>query len=50
MYLNEIFRGHSIVCRGYFRVTRNADLGFDEEDTEDLLEIIEEINLINDKR
>lgn len=42
MYLNEIFRGHSIVCRGYFRVTRNADLGFDEEDTEDLLEIIEE--------
>jgi len=42
IYLNEIFRGHSIQCKGYFRVTRNADIGFHEEDTEDLLEIIEE--------
>jgi polyphosphate kinase len=42
IYLNEIFRGHSILCKGYFRVTRNADLGLHEEDTEDLLEIIEE--------
>lgn len=42
IYLNEIFRGHCILCRGYFRVTRNADLGFHEDHTEDLLEIIEE--------
>ncbi len=42
IYLDRIFSGHNIVSRGLFRLTRNGDLGIDEEGAEDLLETIEE--------
>ncbi len=41
MYLKTLFRGHVILTKGCYRVTRNADLGLDEEGAEDLLEEIE---------
>ncbi len=42
MYIDTIFRGHHILAMGCYRVTRNADLGYDEEGAEDLLEAIEQ--------
>jgi len=41
MYLQEIFLGHNILHAGCFRITRNADLRYDEEEAEDLLKSIE---------
>ncbi|KYH34090.1 polyphosphate kinase [Clostridium tepidiprofundi DSM 19306] len=41
MYLQEIFLGNNIICSGCFRITRNADLRYDEEEAEDLLKSIE---------
>ncbi len=37
----KLFPGHSIKNQALFRITRNSDLEFDEEDTEDLLVEIE---------
>jgi len=42
MYLPNLFRGHTILATACYRITRNADLGLDEEGAEDLLESIEE--------
>lgn len=41
-HLEELFSGHKILTYGHFRITRNADLGYDEEEAEDLLATIEE--------
>lgn len=46
--LHHLFRGMKIVDVMTFRVTRNADWEHDDEDTEDLLELIEES--INERR
>lgn len=46
--LHHLFRGMEILTAVPFRVTRNADLEHDDEDTEDLLELIEES--INSRR
>ncbi|NPV91865.1 MAG: RNA degradosome polyphosphate kinase [Firmicutes bacterium] len=40
--LKSLFRGHRILSMGCYRVIRNADLGFDEEGAEDLLETIQQ--------
>ena len=40
--LQNLFIGHSILSTGCFRITRNADLSFDEEEAEDLLQAIKE--------
>ena len=40
--LNSLFMGHNILSTGCFRITRNADLSFDEEEAEDLLQAIKE--------
>ncbi len=42
MNLEELFRGHQIKAIGSYRITRNADLNWDEEGAEDLLETIEQ--------
>lgn len=42
LYVHEIFKGHSLKDMGFFRITRNADLGVDEEGAHDLLETIQE--------
>lgn len=42
MFVHEIFKGHAICDMGCFRITRNADLGVDEEGARDLLEAIQE--------
>ncbi|ACL20143.1 Polyphosphate kinase [Desulfitobacterium hafniense DCB-2] len=39
--LPDLFQGHKLAAAGFFRITRNADLDFDEEGAEDLLEAIE---------
>lgn len=41
MHLPQLFRGKDILSASCFRITRNADLTFDEDATEDLLEEIE---------
>lgn len=41
-HVEELFSGHKIIAAGLFRVTRNADLGIDEEGAEDLLATIEQ--------
>ncbi len=41
MFMNTLFSGHDILNMGCYRITRNADLGVDEEGAEDLLETIE---------
>jgi len=41
-HLGELFGGLRVVSHAVFRVTRNTDLSFQEEDAEDLLETIEE--------
>lgn len=40
-YVDTLFPGYSVNSISPFRITRNADLSIDEEDTEDLLEEIE---------
>lgn len=40
MYLNCLFNGKEIICAFPYRITRNADLEYDEDDSEDLLEEI----------
>lgn len=41
MFMNTLFNGYGILNMGCYRITRNADLGVDEEGAEDLLETIE---------
>ena len=41
-HVETLFRGHKILTMACFRITRNADLGFDEEGAEDLLAAIEQ--------
>jgi len=40
MHSKALFKGQRILATGCFRITRNADLGLDEEGAEDLLETI----------
>ncbi|MGB4439431.1 MAG: polyphosphate kinase 1, partial [Sedimentibacter sp.] len=40
MFLNNLFGGQEIICAYPYRITRNADLEYDEDDAEDLLEEI----------
>ncbi len=42
MELQTLFKGHRIQKMGLFRITRNADLGYDEEGAEDILLTIQE--------
>ncbi|HEY2825267.1 MAG TPA: RNA degradosome polyphosphate kinase, partial [Gemmatimonadales bacterium] len=39
-HLSELFRGFQVVGHTVFRVTRNTDLAFDEDEAEDLLQSI----------
>lgn len=41
-HLGELFDSHRILTYGHYRITRNADLGYDEEEAEDLLAVIQE--------
>jgi polyphosphate kinase len=41
-HLAELFDNHKILAYGHYRITRNADLGYDEEEAEDLLATIQE--------
>jgi polyphosphate kinase len=40
-HASQLFGGFEFVCRTVFRVTRNTDLTFDEDEVEDLLSAIE---------
>lgn len=40
--LDSLFTGHNIITSSCYRITRNADLTLDEEESEDLLSTIEE--------
>lgn len=42
MHIGTLFQGHRIIEVSPFRITRNADLTIHEEETEDLLEAIEQ--------
>ncbi len=42
MNINELFRCYQVIALGSYRITRNADLNWDEEGAEDLLETIEQ--------
>ena len=42
MNLEGLFRGHQIIAIGSYRITRNADLNWDEEGAEALLETIKQ--------
>ncbi|MFP3393108.1 RNA degradosome polyphosphate kinase [Brevibacillus sp. SIMBA_040] len=42
LYMDTLFRGYNILEASPFRITRNADLTIDEDETEDLLEAIEQ--------
>ena len=42
IHLEELFCGHMILTSGCYRITRNSDLDWDEDEAEDLLEAIEE--------
>ncbi len=42
MHISDIFKGHKIKTMGCYRITRNADLSFDEEGAEDLLDAIQQ--------
>ena len=42
MNIHNLFNGHAILAMGCYRITRNADLSFDEEEAIDLLEAVEE--------
>ncbi|MCT4607221.1 MAG: RNA degradosome polyphosphate kinase [Marinisporobacter sp.] len=41
MYIEKLFAGHKIISASPYRITRNADLGIEEEEAEDLLIEIE---------
>ncbi|WP_051188087.1 RNA degradosome polyphosphate kinase [Brevibacillus thermoruber] len=41
-HMDTLFQGYSILETSAFRITRNADLTIDEDETEDLLEAIQE--------
>jgi polyphosphate kinase len=41
-HIHTLFAGHRILTMGCYRITRNADLSWDEEGAEDLLEAIEQ--------
>ena len=41
-HLNDLFRGRTVLSSFVFRVTRNTDYEFDEEEAEDLLATIED--------
>ncbi|MCT4620685.1 MAG: RNA degradosome polyphosphate kinase [Marinisporobacter sp.] len=41
MYIDKLFAGHKIMSASPYRITRNADLGIEEEEAEDLLIEIE---------
>lgn len=41
-HMDSLFQGYHILETSPFRITRNADLTFDEDETEDLLEAIEQ--------
>lgn len=41
-HLNRLYEGHKVLKCGFYRVTRNADLSYDEEGAEDLLESIQQ--------
>ena len=40
--MDKLFAGYDVVCAHPYRITRNADLTIDEDDTDDLLEEIQE--------
>ncbi|ETA80950.1 polyphosphate kinase 1 [Youngiibacter fragilis] len=42
MNLKDLFNSHEILDYSCYRISRNADLEYDEEDAEDLLEVIKE--------
>ncbi|MBC2582860.1 RNA degradosome polyphosphate kinase [Clostridium sp. DJ247] len=42
LHMEELFKGHNIIDMGCYRITRNADLDFNEEGAEDLLEEIQQ--------
>lgn len=42
MNIETLFSGHNVLAMGCYRITRNADLGLDEEEAVDLLEAVEE--------
>ncbi len=42
LFANEIFKGYEIIETCVFRITRDAELSFDEEDIADLLSTIED--------
>lgn len=42
MKLDSLFTGHNVICSSCYRITRNADLTLDEEESEDLLSTIED--------
>ncbi|WP_432401961.1 RNA degradosome polyphosphate kinase [Wukongibacter sp. M2B1] len=42
MFISTLFNGYEIISMGCYRITRNADLGVEEEGAEDLLETIEQ--------
>ncbi len=42
MKLDSLFTGHNIISASCYRITRNADLTLDEEESEDLLSTIED--------
>ncbi|HSP48413.1 MAG TPA: polyphosphate kinase 1, partial [Clostridiaceae bacterium] len=42
MNLQELFNAHEILTYSSYRITRNADLEYDEDDAEDLLVVIKE--------
>ncbi|WP_289140937.1 RNA degradosome polyphosphate kinase [uncultured Brevibacillus sp.] len=42
LYMDTLFRGYNILEASPFRITRNADMTIDEDETEDLLEAIEQ--------
>ena len=42
-YLDALFPGNEVVCAGLFRITRNTDIGIDEDEADDLLEAVRDL-------
>ncbi len=42
VHAENIFPGYKVLSTAYFRVTRNADLDIEEEETDDFMEILEQ--------
>ncbi|TDQ35228.1 RNA degradosome polyphosphate kinase [Aureibacillus halotolerans] len=40
-HIGQLFKGHTVLAVSPFRITRNADLSFEEEGSRDLLSVIE---------